>query len=86
MLHMAVQLYPPGQEPIRLGDPRLAGHQLGQGFVHGHGGGSNLGPHIGNAGKLQKALNGAILSVLTVEHREDHINPFPDHAVALEAQ
>ena len=45
-----------------------------------------MGTHIGNACHLQQALHGAVLAVFAVEHREYHIDPFPNHAVTLEAQ
>ena len=45
-----------------------------------------MGAHIGNSRHLQQTLHGAVLPVFAVEDREYHIDPFPDHTVALKAQ
>ena len=45
-----------------------------------------MGSHIGNSRQLQQALDSAILTVFTVEHREYHVNALPHHAVTLEVQ
>jgi hypothetical protein len=45
-----------------------------------------MGAYIGNASKLQQALDSAVLAVFTVENREHHIDLLPYHSVTLEAQ
>ena len=45
-----------------------------------------MGADIGDACQLQQALNCAVLTVFTVEHRENHVQPFPHHAVTLKAE
>lgn len=37
--------------------------------------------HIWDAGQLQQALEGAVLSVFPVQHRKYHVNPLAHHAV-----
>ena len=90
ILHNAVQtdiqIGIANQFPIRLNNIRLVSHQLGQCLIHGHSGSGNMGSHIGDAGQLQQALDGTVLAVCAVKHREHHINPFPHHTVALKVQ
>ena len=45
-----------------------------------------MGTDVGDARQLQQALDGAVLAVFTMEHREHHVNTLPHHAVALKAQ
>ena len=74
------------QLPLGLPDAHLVGHQLGHALIHTGGAGRDMGPHIGQARNLQEALNRAVLTAGAVEHREDHVDPLPDHAVVLKAQ
>ena len=45
-----------------------------------------MGAHIGDTRQLQQPLNGAVLAVLAVEHREYHVDPLAHHAVTFKAQ
>ena len=45
-----------------------------------------MGTHIGNPRELKQPLNGTILSVFAVKHREHHIDPLPNHAISLKSE
>src|SRR5690606_13376299 len=47
------------------------GEPLGELLVHGGGGGQHARPHVRDPGHLQEALDGAVLPVPAVQHRED---------------
>ena len=84
--HMVAQFTAAHKLPCSLRDTRLICHQLGQGLVHSHSGGGHMGANIRNARKLQQTLHSAVLTILTVENREHHIDPLPDDTVTLKAQ
>ena len=86
LLQPVLQVRAPDQLPGGLGDAGVVHDQLGQGLVHSHSGGGDVGADVGDARQLQQALHGAVLAVLTVHHREHHVDALPDNAVALEAQ
>ena len=56
------------------GMPSAAAELLGELLVHGGGGGEHVRPDVGDAGHLQHALDGAVLAVGAVQHREDHVD------------
>ena len=45
-----------------------------------------MGANIGNPRHLQQALHSTVLSILSMEHGEHHIDSFPDNGLPLEAQ
>ena len=50
-------------------------HQgVGHRFVHADNAAQHAAAHIGNAGDLKQALDGAVLAVFAVEHRNRHIH------------
>ena len=56
--------------PLGLGNAHRVCHGVGHRLIHTHTGGGSIAPYKGNARKLQQSLNGAVLAVLAVEHRE----------------
>ena len=45
-----------------------------------------MGADIGNPGKLQQPLYGAVLAVFPVQYRENHVNLLAHHRVAFKDQ
>ena len=53
----------------------LGGQQLlGELLVHPGGRGQHTGPDVGNPGQLEQPLDGAVLAVGAVQHREHHVH------------
>jgi hypothetical protein len=72
--------------PSGLRDAGAVADQLGQGLVHAGGGGGNIRAYTGDPRKLEKSLYRAVLSVLPVEHRENHVNGPMKGAICLKDQ
>jgi len=51
-----------------------ARHILEDHLVHAHGRSQDPGPYVGNAGQLQKALNGPVLTVGAVQYRKGDVD------------
>jgi hypothetical protein len=56
------------------GDALGDGELLGELLVHRGGRREDVGAHVGQAGHLEQSLDGAVLPVRPVEHREDHVD------------
>ena len=85
-LVQTVQIPAAGFHPAGVGDAGGGEEGLGHAFVHAVGAGGDAAAHIGDAGHLQKALDGAVLAVAAVEHREDHVHPLRTGAAFLQQQ
>ena len=57
-----------------MGDAVVGEQGVGHRFVHADRAGQDAAAHIGDAGQLQQALDGAVLAPQAVEHRHHHVD------------
>ena len=78
----------PVQRRLRRTQDRVSGDRkslgdeqfLGEFLIHACGTSQHTGTHVRHAGEFQQTLDGAVLAVGAVQHREDHIDGAQDFA------
>ena len=70
----------------RLRDAGRGEQRLHELLVHGRGGGRDAGAHVRDRGQLEQPLNGPVLPVGAVQHREVHVGTRHHRATLERAQ